>query len=168
MRRRSTTPAEDLFHIASRLPWWGSVLNAAGAWFAFQPIANSQPVAITDLHEFSSLVSGQAFCAFGQLWQFLLSPIFLIGAVISVIDRIRRRRLQEDVANVTQPGKALDGICWQQFERLAGEFFLMRRVAKRGINGMCIGESSINPGCKERYLAANGQKQPAAQSERSE
>ncbi len=92
MRRRSTTPTENFFHLASRLPWWVSVLIAAAAWFALQPIANSQPAAITDLREFSSLVSGQAFCAFAQLGQLLLPPIFLIGAVAFVIGCARRRQ----------------------------------------------------------------------------
>lgn len=81
MRRRSTTPTEDLFHLASRLPWWVSMLIAAAAWFALQPIANSQLAAITDLHEFSPLVSGQVFCAFAQLGQLLLPSILLIGSV---------------------------------------------------------------------------------------
>ncbi|WP_084338434.1 hypothetical protein [Pseudomonas indica] len=81
MRRRSTTPTENFFHLASRLPWWASMLIAAAAWFALQPITNSQPAAITDLHEFSSLVSGQVFCAFAQLGQLLLPSILLIGSV---------------------------------------------------------------------------------------
>lgn len=103
MRRRSTTPAEDLFHTASRLPWWGSVLIAAGAWLALQPHHQQPTGRNPNPHVFSSLVTGQAFCAFGKLGQFL-PPIFLIGAVVSVIGCIRRRRLQEDVANTAQPG----------------------------------------------------------------
>ncbi|PAU63337.1 hypothetical protein [Pseudomonas indica] len=85
MRRRSTTPTEDLSHLASRLPWWASVLIAAAVWFAVQAIANSQSAAITNSHEFSLLVSGQAFCDFAQFGQLLLPPIFLIGAVALVI-----------------------------------------------------------------------------------
>ncbi|WP_443192477.1 hypothetical protein [Pseudomonas indica] len=102
MRRRSTTPTEDLFLLASRLPWWVSVLIAAAAWFALQPIANSQPAAIADLHEFSSLVSGQVFCAFAQLGQLLLPPIFLVGSFASVIGRARG-------ANTIQLGTTLGG-----------------------------------------------------------
>ena len=112
-KHRKTTPAEDLSPIASRLPWWGSVLIAAGAWFIFHSIAISQPAPISNPHAFSSLVTGQVFRAFAQPGQFLLPPFFLMGASTSVAGRTRRR-CWRGMANAAQPGKALDGIGWQQ------------------------------------------------------
>lgn len=132
-KHHKTTPAEDLSPIASRLPWWASVLIAAGAWFIFHSIATSQPAPISNPHEFSSLVTGQVFRTFAELGQCLLPPFFLMGASTSVVGRTRRR-CWRGMANAAQPGKALDGIGWQQFEWLVGEIFLVRRVAKRGIN----------------------------------
>ncbi|PAU60592.1 hypothetical protein [Pseudomonas indica] len=73
-KHRKTTPTEDLSPIASRLPWWLSVLIAAGIWFIFHSIAISQPAPISNPHEFSSLVTGQVFRTFAQLGQFLLPP----------------------------------------------------------------------------------------------
>ncbi|WP_084336494.1 hypothetical protein [Pseudomonas indica] len=161
-KHRKTTPTEDLSPIASRLPWWASVLIAAGAWFIFHSIAISQPAPISNPHAFSSLVTGQVFRAFAQLEQCLLPPFFLMGASASVVGRTRRR-CWRGVANAAQLGKALDGISWQQFEWLVGEIFLVRWVAKRGINSRgCVLGYSIYTGCDGGCLAADGQELPVS------
>ena len=114
-KHRKTTPA-DLSPIASRSPWWVSVLIAAGAWFIFHAIATSQPAPISNPHGFSSLVTGQVFRAFAQLGQFLLLPFFLIAASTSVVSHARRRRAWLMPPNLARlwmasVGSGLNGRC---------------------------------------------------------
>ncbi len=40
-RRRRTSLIEDLIEVASRLPWWVSLLIALGSWLILYPIAKA-------------------------------------------------------------------------------------------------------------------------------
>lgn len=52
-RRRNS-----LIKIASRLPWWVSLLIVLGNWLILYPIANSQPYVPKDLHQIGQSVAG--------------------------------------------------------------------------------------------------------------
>jgi hypothetical protein len=53
-RRTKTSPFEDLIFIASRLPWWLSLLIALAAWLYFHSVAISPPPTVTDPKQFAS------------------------------------------------------------------------------------------------------------------
>ena len=136
-RRKKTSPFEDLIFIASRLPWWASLLIALVAGLYFHSVATSPPPTATDLKQFGPAVAGQMFRTFSMFLQYIVPAAFVFGAVASIFGRAKRRKLMEDVASATKPGKTLDGITWQQFEQLVGEAFRRQgfTVTETGGNG---------------------------------
>ncbi|MET1080685.1 MAG: restriction endonuclease [Pseudomonas sp.] len=153
-RRKRTSAFEDLITLISRLPWWVGVLLAVAAWFILHPIAISQPAAVKDTQQLGQLVVGQMFRTLAMGGQYILPVAFGLGAIGSVIGRIRRRKLLFDVASATQPGKTLDGISWQQFELLVGEAFRRQgfTVSEQGGSGPDGGIDLILHKSGEKHL----------------
>lgn len=137
-RRRKTSTFEDLIHIASRLPWWLSLLIAFVAWFWLHSVAiSAPPAAITAPTQYGDFVAGHLWRSFAMFLQYIVPLAFCLGAIGSAIARIKRRKLIVDVASATKPGKTIEGISWQQFEQLTGEAFRRQgfTVTETGGNG---------------------------------
>lgn len=98
-RRKRTSAFEDLITLVSRLPWWVGVLLAVAAWFILHPIAISQPAPFKDPHQMSQLLVGQFYRSLAMGGQYLLPAAFGLGAIGSLIGRVRRRKLLADVAS---------------------------------------------------------------------
>ncbi|MDO8332769.1 MAG: restriction endonuclease [Pseudomonas sp.] len=154
-RRRKTSLFEDLFYIASRLPWWLSVLIAFVAWFLFHSYAISPPpTATADPKQFSGLMVGTIFRTFAVMLQYVVPLVFGLGAIGSIFASTQRRKLVADVASATKPGKTIEGISWQQFEQLTGEAFRRQgfTVTETGGNGPDGGIDLILHKDREKYL----------------
>lgn len=136
-RRKKTSPFEDLIFIASRLPWWVSLLIALATGLYFHSVAISPAPTAIDPKNFGPALAGQMWRSFALFLQYIVPIAFVLGAVGSVIGRAKRRQLMEDVATATQPGKTIEGISWQQFEQLVGEAFRRQgfSVTETGGNG---------------------------------
>jgi restriction system protein len=154
-RRRKTSAFDDLIHIASRLPWWLSLLIALIAWFWLHSYVTSPPpVATADPKQLGQLMAGSAFRTISMILQFIVPAAFVLGAIGSVIARAKRRKLIVDVASATKPGKTIEGISWQQFEQLTGEAFRRQGfiVTETGGNGPDGGIDLILHKDREKYL----------------
>lgn len=153
-RRKKTSPFEDLIFIASRLPWSVSLLVALAAWLFFHSVANSPPPTLTDPKQFGGMMVEQMFRTFSIFLQYIVPTAFVFGAIGSVFGRAKRRKLMEDVASATKPGKTLDGISWQQFEQLVGEAFRRQgfTVTETGGNGPDGGIDLILRKGSEKHL----------------
>ncbi|MBV7582156.1 restriction endonuclease [Pseudomonas sp. PDM33] len=136
-RRRRTSLIEDLIEIASRLPWWVSLLIALGSWLILHPIANSQPEVPKDLHQMGQSVAGQLIRTFAFFGQFVLPAVFVIGAIGSVLARAERKKLHANVVSAREAGQTIEGISWREFELLVGETFRRKgfSVVEKGGNG---------------------------------
>ncbi|MCP8467885.1 restriction endonuclease [Pseudomonas sp. ZM23] len=136
-RRRRTSAIEDLIEIASRLPWWVSLLIALGSWLILHLIASSQPDVPKDLHQMGQSVAGQLIRTFAFFGQFVLPAVFVIGAIGSVLARAERKKLRANVANARESGQTIEGISWREFELLVGETFRRKgfTVIEKGGNG---------------------------------
>ncbi|UAW97202.1 restriction endonuclease [Halopseudomonas nanhaiensis] len=155
-RSRRTTPFDDLITILARLPWWASVLIGLIAWLTLNPIANSPmpvPRAVTP-NDMGGVVAGQLIRTFASFGQYLIPFACLFGAIGSVFARARRKKLLADVQSATQPGKAIDGLSWQQFEQLVGEAFRHRgyAITETGGHGPDGGVDLILRKAGEKYL----------------
>lgn len=86
--------------------------------------------------------------------QYIVPTAFVFGAIGSVFGRAKRRKLMEDVATATKPGKTIDGISWQQFEQLVGEAFRRQgfTVTETGGNGPDGGIDLILHKSNEKHL----------------
>ncbi len=136
-RRRRTSLIEDLIEIASRLPWWVSLLIAVGSWLILHPIADKSPDTLKGAHQVGSFMVGQIFRTFAFFGQFVLPAVFVIGAIGSVLARGERKRLRANVANARESGQTIEGISWREFEQLVGETFRRKgfTVIEKGGNG---------------------------------
>lgn len=153
-RRTKTSPFEDLIFIASRLPWWLSLLIALVAWLYFHSVAISPPPTVTDPKQFGEMMIGQAWRSFAMFLQYIVPVAFIFGAIGSVFARAKRRKLLDDVASATRPGKTVEGINWQQFEQLVGEAFRRQgfTVTETGGNGPDGGVDLILHKGSEKHL----------------
>jgi len=138
MARRSKTSAfEDLIFIASRLPWWVSLLIAFAAWLFFHSVATSPAPTVANTKQLGEMMGEQMFRTFSMFLQYLIPAAFVIGAVASVIGRSKRRKLLSDAASAAQSAQVTDGMSWREFEQLVGEAFRRKgfTVTETGGNG---------------------------------
>lgn len=138
-RRKHTSAFEDLITILARLPWWACLTIAVVAWLVLHPVATS-PIAAPQAAtpgDMSGIVAGQLrrTLAFGG--QFLIPFACVLAAIGSIASRVRRKKLIANVQAATQPGKAIDGLSWREFEQLVGEAFRRQgySITETGGNG---------------------------------
>lgn len=133
-RRRKTSLFDDLFTLATLLPWWVSLLVAFVSWYLLHGYATS-PIPPVDPHRPD--MTGAMFRGLAMAFQYFVPFIFALGAIGSIAGRAKRKKLFKDVAEATQPAKTLDGISWREFELLVGEAFRRKgfSVTERGGNG---------------------------------
>ncbi|MBV6752272.1 restriction endonuclease [Pseudomonas chlororaphis] len=120
-RRTKTSLFDDLFFIASKLPWWASAAIAVGIYFYLHSVAIAPAAVSPDINQLSTTVLQTIFKVAASFGQYLLPLIFASGMVASLLARKKRRDLLESIAK--PGGNTLEGISWQQFERLVGETF---------------------------------------------
>ncbi len=77
--------------------------------------------AATNLADMGSVVGHQGVYVFAFLFQFILPPAFLFGAVASFIKRVKGGHLLDAAA--ADPRGAVSAMGWQDFEALVGESF---------------------------------------------
>jgi len=120
-RRTKTSLFDDLFFIASKLPWWASAAIAVGLYFYLHSVAIAPAAISPDINQLSTTLQQTIFKMAAGFGQYLLPMIFAGGAVVSLLGRKKRRDLLESIAK--PGGNTLASISWQQFEQLVGETF---------------------------------------------
>ncbi len=153
MSRRKSSIVEDLFDIASKLPWWVGVLLALVAYVWLHGIAAGPITATAQPGQMGTLVIQQLFKTFAGIGQYLLPLVFLAGALASALGRAKRRSLAAGVADNPGPG-ALHGMSWQEFEMLVGEAFRQQgyAVAETGGGGADGGVDLVLKKGNEKFL----------------
>ncbi len=135
-RRKKTSPAEGLMEVVALLPWWAGVVLALLSYFLLHQVA-AQPAAVAvQSGQIGTVMTQSIWRGLATAGQYVLPMILLVGAGLSAW---RQRERSQLVKNVTA-GKAadvLDGMTWQQFERLVGEAFRLQgyRVMETGGGG---------------------------------
>ena len=116
---RKSSLFDDLFFIASRLPWWLSLTIALVSGFGLHWFANGQVTFSSDPHQFQAVVLGSMARTLTSIGQYLLPIIFGCGMLASLVRRARSRNLLKSVT--TSGGNKLLSISWHDFELLVGE-----------------------------------------------
>jgi restriction system protein len=124
-RRKKTSVAEDLMDVVAMLPWWAGVGLAFIAYIVLHAIAGREVVANTTPGQIHTVVLPSMLKALASFGQYILPLICLVGAVVSVVRRSKRKTLIKDVAT-SSAANALDGITWKEFEILVGEAFRLQ------------------------------------------
>lgn len=128
MARRRTGLLKDLLKITAALPWWISVIFAVIAYSVLHPYSSLEmPINIAPGLLSIKIIeqTGRTFAYYGQ---YILPFLFLIGALVSLLKRRKRR----DLIQMVGSGKSDDvlrDITWRDFELLVGEAFRMRRFS---------------------------------------
>ncbi|MFJ5296834.1 restriction endonuclease [Pseudomonas sp. NPDC088368] len=111
---------DDLFVIASKLPWWVSLSIALISGVGLHAVASSTPAPFSgDPHQFQSVVIGNMTRVAAGIGQYALPFIFGCGTIASLFRRFRSRTLLKSVT--TPGGNTLLSISWREFELLVGE-----------------------------------------------
>jgi restriction system protein len=133
-RRRNTRPFEDLADLVSLLPWWAGVALALVFYVVLHRVAAQQVIAAAAPGQIGSMVTQTVWRSFATVGQYILPLICLAGAGLSAWRCRERQALVGNVAE-SKAADALDGMSWQQFEKLVGEAFRLQGYAVTEVGG---------------------------------
>ncbi|MBS0594342.1 MAG: restriction endonuclease [Proteobacteria bacterium] len=153
MARRKTSSAEDVMDLVAMLPWWAGVLLAGLTYFALHHVA-IQPMAVTaEPGQVGAMVTQTLWRTLASIGQYVLPILCLAGAAVSAWRRRERKQLIGNVAR-SEAADVLDGMSWQQFERLVGEGFRLQgyRVVETGGGGADGGIDLVLNKDGDKYL----------------
>lgn len=153
MARRKTSPAEDVMDLVAMLPWWVGVLLAGLAYLALHHVASQQTAATVQPEQVGAMVTQTLWRTLASIGQYVLPILCLAGAAMSAWRRRERKQLIGNVAR-SEAADALDGMSWQQFERLVGAGFRLQgyRVVETGGGGADRGIDLVLNKDGEKYL----------------
>ena len=127
-RRKRTSPADDVMSLVAKLPWWAGVALAAVLYLWLHHVASLPMTVATQPNQVSVMMIQTLWKSLAGFGQYVLPLLCLAGAGMSAWKQRERRAL---VTNVVQSKAAdvLDGMSWQQFERLVGAAFQLQGYA---------------------------------------
>ena len=111
MDRKKTSPVEDLFKIATLLPWWAGVGIAVVAYFVIHSFATAEIAVATKPGAFGPSIGQAIVKAIASIAQYVLPIILLAGAAASAIAKAKYRtrfprQVGTQVANGLRPNEA--------------------------------------------------------------
>ena len=119
--RRKSSLIDDLYDIASFLPWWLSISMAIGFYFYLDSLA---VMPVIDPQKPMAHVTGSLVYYFTYWGRYVLPVIFVFGAVTSLKAKAKRVSLFNNVRYDSAPQQdSLAAISWREFEMLVGQFF---------------------------------------------
>ncbi len=136
-RKIRTSPLEDIVIIASKFPWWISVILALVSYvflhaLAARPImpATAAPGQMGD-----AAVKG-LYTVLSMFGQIIFPIAFLFAASLSALNSLKQRRLYETVKSRADVA-SLNEMSWGEFETLVAEHFKRKgfEVAREGGSG---------------------------------
>lgn len=153
MARKRTSPAEVLINLVAMLPWWAAVLLAGLAYFALHHVATQPPSGGVPPGQVGAMATRTLWRTLASIGQYVIPILCQAGAALSAWRRSQRKLLVSNVARSDAPD-ALDGMSWQQFERLVGEGFRLQgyRVVETGGGGADGGIDLVLSKDGEKYL----------------
>jgi restriction system protein len=153
MARRKSSAAEDMIDVIAMLPWWAGVALAVLSYAVLHHFAVQSVATVSSPGQLSAVVTQTLWRTFAGLGQYALPLICLAGAGLSAWRRNERKQLVENVTQ-SKAGDVLDGMTWQQFERLVGEAFRLQgyRVAETGGGGADGGVDLVLSKDGEKHL----------------
>ncbi|MBC52463.1 MAG: hypothetical protein CMQ34_01355 [Gammaproteobacteria bacterium] len=126
VRRRRTKLVEDLIIVVSKFPWWlGLALAAVVYIFLSNYVARLNSTMDANVGLSTDFLETQLLHTLAQFGQYLLPAIFLMGAIASLINQVKRKSLFQNVVT-SASGSELREMSWREFEMLVGELFRRR------------------------------------------
>jgi len=152
-RRRKSSTADDFIELISMLPWWAGAGLALVSYVILHAFAAPPVVVATRPDQIGQMVTSSIWRTFAYAGQFVLPFFCLLGALVSVLRRQKRKALVENVTS-GDAVSALDGISWREFEMLVGEGYRLQgyKVIENGSGGADGGVDLRLQRTGERFL----------------
>lgn len=109
MARRRTSPLENVIELVSKMPWWVGLILALFSYLILHAVAARPPIHAVAPGQIGAAVNRQIFSVLAMFGQIILPFAFILGSLISVINRLRKNH--SDVV-VKQPPKSSDQRDW--------------------------------------------------------
>ncbi|MBU5611679.1 restriction endonuclease [Geomonas azotofigens] len=153
-RKQRTSPIEDLVAVASKFPWWVSVVLAIVSYLTLHAMAARpiMPATAAPGQMGDAAVKG-LYVVLAMFGQIILPVAFLFAAVMSFFQSLKQRKLYETVKSRADVG-ALNEMSWGEFETLVAEHFKRKgfEVAREGGNGPDGGIDLVLRKGREKHL----------------
>lgn len=133
-RTRRKGAVEDLLAISAKLPWWVSLVVAVVSFAVLHWVAGQDVGSATSVKDIGGLAAKGLYRSLANFGQYIVPPIFLLGAAVSVLGQRRRRSLLAQSAEGDSPD-ALHEMTWREFEGLVQEVFRLRGYSVRRTGG---------------------------------
>ncbi len=144
---KKTSTLDDLLYLASKLPWWSSLILAVASGVYLHSVSIAPTAITSDVQHLDSMMMHTVFKTLATIGQFVLPMIFVVGAMMSFFGRRKR-------AELLNTGHAVNDFTWQEFELLVGE--ALRRqgfsIEETGTGGPDGGVDLIARKDGEKYL----------------
>lgn len=152
-RRRKESGAEVLLELVSMLPWWAGLILAVVSYVVLHGLATSPQPGPLQPGQIGTFVGKAMISSLAGIGQYLLSLICVVAAGVSFWKRRERNNLVTTVAQ-SESADALDGMSWQDFEKLVGEAFRQQgySVVETGGGGADGGIDLILTKNNEKFL----------------
>ncbi len=135
MRRKKSSSMGLMIELATKLPYWASLLIAVIGYVVLHSIAVSElePVIVEQGKVPMPNITGIVFIGAATAFQYIIPMMFIFGAIIKAIKAAQGKKLAQryvvsDLENSSQndskqASKPTDEMNWQQFELLVGQAF---------------------------------------------
>ena len=133
-RRKKSSPAEDVMELVALMPWWAGCALALVSYIVLHGIAVQGATTGTSPEQLATTVSQMLWRALANIGQYLVPLLCLLGAAMSAYRRHQRKNLVAGVVG-SETADALDGMSWQEFEKLVGEAFRLQGYQVTEIGG---------------------------------
>lgn len=133
-RRKHEGVTDDLLAIASKLPWWVSLVFAVISYALLHSVAVQDVGTATSTKEIGAFAARGLYQSLASVGQYIVPLIFVVGAIVSAIGQRKRQALVLQVAESKSPA-ALNEMSWQEFEGLVQEAFRMQGYSVRRLGG---------------------------------
>ncbi|MDH0747585.1 restriction endonuclease [Pseudomonas sp. GD03842] len=130
---RKNSGLEALISLVSKLPWWISALLSMLFAVWLHSIASAPLPATFDPRHAEVAIATSAFRGMATFGQFFVPLVFACGAVASLWNAHKRRKLLDTTAAAS--GNALLSLSWREFELLVGEALRRRGFKVQEIGG---------------------------------
>lgn len=129
-RKRKSNAFEDLFEIASLMPWWVGCALAMVSYLVLHRYAATVVSATAP----GQMVVGTVTKTLASIGQVVIPLALIAGSLASFLGRRKRTGLLEEAAG-DKSGESLRSMTWRDFEMLVGESFRIRGFAVEETGG---------------------------------
>jgi len=133
-RSRRSSVIDDLFVIATKLPWKVSAGLAVVSFLVLHGLAGVEIDSAPSTKEIGAFAAKSIFQTVAKLAQFIVPLVFVGGAIASFMAKARRTELVDAVAAGNAPD-SLNEMTWREFESLVEEAYRLRGYSVRRIGG---------------------------------